>query len=99
MPARNADQEKEILQWIEAVMGEPLPSGDFAEVSHNCNRSCHSTLHIYSVVQKEVREVDLMSTMARAPWDQPLRRRTSFDFFITSVHVVLRSSKARPGKV
>ena len=37
MPARNADQEKEILQWIEAVMGEPLPSGDFAEVSNNCN--------------------------------------------------------------
>lgn len=35
MPARNADQEKEILQWIEAVMGEPLPSGDFAEVLKN----------------------------------------------------------------
>ena len=37
MPARNADQEKEILQWIEAVMGEPLPSGDFAEVSNTEN--------------------------------------------------------------
>merc|ERR1712027_5756 len=35
MPARNADQEKEILQWIEAVMGEPVPSGDFAEVLEN----------------------------------------------------------------
>ena len=38
MPARNADQEKEILQWIEAVMGEPLPTGDFAKVSNDCNR-------------------------------------------------------------
>ena len=37
MPARNADQEKEILQWIEAVMGEPVPSGDFAEVSNHRN--------------------------------------------------------------
>jgi len=35
MPARNADQEKEILQWIEAVMGEPLPTGDFAETLKN----------------------------------------------------------------
>merc|ERR1712117_546093 len=35
MPARSADQEKEILQWIEAVMGEPVPSGDFAEVLEN----------------------------------------------------------------
>ena len=37
MPARNAEQEKEILQWIEAVMGEPVPSGDFAEVSNRRN--------------------------------------------------------------
>merc|ERR1711879_61298 len=35
MPARNADQEKEILQWIEAVMGDPVPSGDFAEELKN----------------------------------------------------------------
>ena len=33
MPARNEAQEKEILQWIEAVMGEPVGNGDFAEVS------------------------------------------------------------------
>ena len=32
MPARNADQEKEILTWIEAVMGEKLPAGDYEEV-------------------------------------------------------------------
>merc|ERR1712066_250890 len=32
MPARNKDQEKEVMQWIEAVMGEPLPAGDFADV-------------------------------------------------------------------
>ena len=46
MPARNADQEKEILQWIEAVMGEPVPSGDFAEVSNHRNlQSAKSILH------------------------------------------------------
>ena len=33
MPARNAEQEKEILNWIEAVMGEKLPAGDFEEVT------------------------------------------------------------------
>jgi len=32
MPQRNADQEKEVLQWVETVMGEPLPSGDFGEI-------------------------------------------------------------------
>ena len=33
MPARNADQEREILTWMEAVMGEKLPAGDFEDVS------------------------------------------------------------------
>merc|ERR1712013_888723 len=32
MPARNAQKEKEVLQWVEGVMGEPLPAGDFGEV-------------------------------------------------------------------
>ena len=32
MPPRNAQQEKELLQWMEAVMGEPLPKGDFGDV-------------------------------------------------------------------
>ena len=49
MPARNKDQEKEVMQvrgeiishivfliflsqWMEEVMGEPLPTGDFGEV-------------------------------------------------------------------
>ena len=47
MPPRNAQQEKEVLQvryltlpppstfylqWVEAVLGEPLPAGDFGDV-------------------------------------------------------------------
>eukprot|EP00090_Calanus_glacialis_P012988 TRINITY_DN2161_c0_g1_i2.p1 TRINITY_DN2161_c0_g1~~TRINITY_DN2161_c0_g1_i2.p1 ORF type:complete len:171 (-),score=56.02 TRINITY_DN2161_c0_g1_i2:122-634(-) len=35
MAPRNPEQEKEILEWIEAVMEEPLPEGDFAEVLQN----------------------------------------------------------------
>merc|ERR1712029_779172 len=35
MPPRNPDQEKEVLQWVETVMGEPLPSGDFGEILKN----------------------------------------------------------------
>ena len=35
MAPRNPEQEKEILQWIEAVLGEKLPEGDFAEVLQN----------------------------------------------------------------
>ena len=46
MPARNANQEKEILQWIEAVMGEPVPSGDFAEVSNHRNLPSAKTICI-----------------------------------------------------
>merc|ERR1719233_889883 len=26
------EQEQEVLQWVEGVMGEPLPAGDFGEV-------------------------------------------------------------------
>jgi len=33
MPAgRDSKQEREILEWIEAVLGESLPKGDYAEV-------------------------------------------------------------------
>ena len=32
MPARKPEQETEVLGWIEAVLGESLPSGDFEEV-------------------------------------------------------------------
>ena len=32
MAPRKPEQEKEILDWIEAVMGEPLPEGNFEEV-------------------------------------------------------------------
>ena len=35
MAPRNPEQEKEILQWIEAVLDEKLPAGDFAEVLQN----------------------------------------------------------------
>ena len=33
MPARKPEQEKEVLDWITAVLGEPMPDGDFEEVS------------------------------------------------------------------
>ena len=32
MPARKPEQEKEVLDWIQAVLGEPLPDGEFEEV-------------------------------------------------------------------
>ena len=32
MPARKPEQEKEVTDWIEAVLGEPLPKGEFEEV-------------------------------------------------------------------
>merc|ERR1712168_539000 len=35
MAPRNPEQEKEILEWNEAVMEEPLPEGDFADVLQN----------------------------------------------------------------
>jgi len=35
MPARKPEEEQEILGWIEAVLGEPLPKGDYAEVLKN----------------------------------------------------------------
>jgi len=35
MPARKPEQEKEVLEWIEAVLEEPLPKGDFEEVLKN----------------------------------------------------------------
>ena len=35
MPPRQPEQEKEVLDWIEAVMGESLPKGDFEEILKN----------------------------------------------------------------
>ncbi len=35
MPARDPKQEREILDWIEAVMGEKLPAGEYDEVLKN----------------------------------------------------------------
>merc|ERR1711963_94189 len=35
MPARKPEQEKEVLDWIQAVLGEPVPDGEFEEVLKN----------------------------------------------------------------
>eukprot|EP00095_Tigriopus_kingsejongensis_P000563 maker-scaffold776_size99073-snap-gene-0.21 protein:Tk00563 transcript:maker-scaffold776_size99073-snap-gene-0.21-mRNA-1 annotation:"Myophilin" len=35
MPARNSEQEAEILQWIEAVLEEPLPKDEYEEILKN----------------------------------------------------------------
>ncbi|KAK6634062.1 hypothetical protein RUM43_001677 [Polyplax serrata] len=32
MPARNKEQEQEVLQWISDVLGEPLPKGEYEDV-------------------------------------------------------------------
>ncbi|XP_058791369.1 myophilin [Phymastichus coffea] len=32
MPARNKDQEKEVMDWIEAVLGEKLPPGNYEDI-------------------------------------------------------------------
>ncbi|XP_004929461.1 myophilin [Bombyx mori] len=32
MPARNKDQEQEVLTWISDVLGEPLPNGAYEDV-------------------------------------------------------------------
>jgi len=32
MPARKPEEEKEVMAWVEAVMEEPLPKGDYEEV-------------------------------------------------------------------
>ena len=33
MPPRKPEEEKEVLEWVESVLEEPLPKGDFEEVS------------------------------------------------------------------
>jgi len=35
MPARKPEQEKEVLDWIQAVLGEPVADGEFEEVLKN----------------------------------------------------------------
>lgn len=35
MPPRKPEQEKEVLEWIEAVLEEPLPKGEYEEVLQN----------------------------------------------------------------
>lgn len=33
--ARNKEQEEEVLTWISAVLGEPLPKGDYEDILKN----------------------------------------------------------------
>ncbi|XP_040575784.1 myophilin [Lepeophtheirus salmonis] len=35
MGPRKPEEEKEILQWVESVLEEPLPKGDFEEILQN----------------------------------------------------------------
>jgi len=35
MAPRNPEQEKEIMEWISAVLEEPLPEGDYADILKN----------------------------------------------------------------
>ncbi|XP_063626243.1 muscle-specific protein 20 [Cydia splendana] len=35
MAPRNKEQEQEVLNWIQAVIGEPLPAGDYEDVLKN----------------------------------------------------------------
>lgn len=32
LQARNKEQEAEVLEWIEAVLGEKLPKGDYEDI-------------------------------------------------------------------
>lgn len=33
--ARNKEQEKEVLEWIFAILGEPVPKGDYEDILKN----------------------------------------------------------------
>jgi hypothetical protein len=35
MVARNKEQEKEVLEWIFAILGEPVPKGDYEDILKN----------------------------------------------------------------
>ena len=53
MPARKPEQEKEVLDWIGDVLGEPVPAGDFEEVSAANNmKGVHAILNIF--IQEKV---------------------------------------------
>ena len=39
MPARKAEQEKEVLDWIGAVLEDPVPEGEFEEVNNTKNKA------------------------------------------------------------
>ena len=56
MPARKPEQEKEVLDWIGDVLGEPVPAGDFEEVSAANNiKGLHSIVEIkYSYSRKKM---------------------------------------------
>ena len=44
MPARKPEQEKEVLDWIQAVLGEPVPDGEFEEVFWAINYFWYKTI-------------------------------------------------------
>ena len=48
MPARKPEQEKEVLDWIGDVLGEPVPAGDFEEVSAANNMKGVTFNYFYS---------------------------------------------------
>ena len=53
MPARKPEQEKEVLDWIGDVLGEPVPAGDFEEVSAANNmKGVHAILEIFLFKKK-----------------------------------------------
>lgn len=35
LQARNKEQEQEVLTWISAVLGEPLPNGEYEDILKN----------------------------------------------------------------
>ena len=50
MPERKPEQEKEVMEWIEAVMGEPLPKGEYEEVRKISELNCNDkTLQLFTL--------------------------------------------------
>ena len=63
MPARKPEQEKEVLDWIGDVLGEPVPAGDFEEVSPANNmKGVNSILQHYKYFQKKKLEFNICNS-------------------------------------
>ena len=53
MPERKPEQEKEVMDWIEAVMGEPLPKGEYEEVREISEMNCNDkTLQLFILLNR-----------------------------------------------